>query len=170
MAEPWLRGTLMDFDSVRRQVLHSLELAAEDVNRWCAGLTDLQMHMTPENCASVAFHLRHISGSLDRLLTYGEGRQLSALQLEKLGEENQPLGNVADVLDDFRSGLREAAERVRFFLPQTYEEQRFVGRERVPSTVGALLIHCAEHTQRHVGQAITTARIVAALPVIPILA
>lgn len=165
MAEPWLRGTLSEFDSVRRQVIHALELALEDVNRWCVGLTDLQIHMTPGNCNSVAFHLRHTSASLDRLLTYAEGRQLSAFQLEELGEENEPLGSVGDVLDDFRSGLKEAEERVRCFLPQTYEEPRFVGRKRVPSTVGALLIHCAEHTQRHIGQAVTTSRIVAVVPI-----
>ncbi len=165
MAEPWLRGTLMEFDSVRRQVLHGLELAVEDANRWCAGLTDLQIHVMPGGCSSVAFHLRHASASLDRLLTYAEGRQLSAVQLEELAEGKEPLGGVRDVLDDFRSGLLEAAERIRFFQPQSYEEQRFVGRERIPSTVGALLIHCAEHTQRHIGQAITTARIVSAVPI-----
>ena len=36
MVEPWLRGTLTEVDAVRRQVLHALELAAEDVERWCA--------------------------------------------------------------------------------------------------------------------------------------
>lgn len=165
MAEPWLRGTLTEFDALRRQVLHALELAEEDANRWCVPLSDLQMHMTPGGCASVAFHLRHASASLDRLLTYAEGRQLSALQLEELADENEPLGSTNDVLDDFHSGVEEAASRVRSLLPSQYEEARFVGRERIASTLGGLLIHCAEHTQRHIGQAITTARIVAAVPI-----
>jgi hypothetical protein len=34
---------------------------------------------------------------------------------------------------------------------------------RLPSTVLGLLVHAAEHTQRHVGQIITTARILRAL-------
>jgi hypothetical protein len=42
----------------------------------------------------------------------------------------------------------------------SYDEVRGVGREKLPSTVGGLLVHCAEHTQRHVGQAVTTAKVV----------
>jgi hypothetical protein len=38
-----------------------------------------------------------------------------------------------------------------------------VGRARLPSTVFGLLFHVAEHTQRHAGQAITTAKIVRGL-------
>jgi hypothetical protein len=37
---------------------------------------------------------------------------------------------------------------------------REVGRARLPSNVLGLLFHAAEHTQRHLGQAVTTARIV----------
>ncbi len=50
-------------------------------------------------------------------------------------------------------------ERVIDLSPLTFEEPRGVGRQRLPTTVGGLIVHCAEHTQRHVGQAITTARI-----------
>jgi len=32
----------------------------------------------------------------------------------------------------------------------------------LPTTVGGLLVHVADHTQRHVGQAVTTAKIVVA--------
>ena len=37
ITEPWLRGTLREVDAVRRQVLHALELAGEDAERWCRG-------------------------------------------------------------------------------------------------------------------------------------
>ena len=74
MVEPWLRGTLTEVDAVRRHVLHALELAGEDVERWCAGLSDAEMDARPFGVAAVAFHLRHIARSLDRLLTYAEGR------------------------------------------------------------------------------------------------
>jgi uncharacterized damage-inducible protein DinB len=34
----------------------------------------------------------------------------------------------------------------------------------VPTTLGGLLVHVADHTQRHVGQAVTTSKIVLAQP------
>src|SRR5579859_8063835 len=97
MPEPWLRGTLTDVDAVRRQVLHALELSAEDAERWCAGLTDAEMDARPFGVTPVAYHLRHMARSLDRLLTYAEGRQLSEGQLSELRSELEP-GAVASEL------------------------------------------------------------------------
>ena len=42
--EPWLRGTLSELSSVPRAVLHALELAGEDLARWCGGLSDQQLN------------------------------------------------------------------------------------------------------------------------------
>ena len=158
--EPWLRGTLTEIDAVRRQVLHALELAGEDVDRWCAGLSDAEMVARPFGLTPVAFHLRHIARSLDRLLTYAEGRQLSGDQMDMLRGELDSARIAKVVLADVRAGLGDAAERVRMISPTSYEEARGVGRAMLPSTVGGLLVHCAEHTQRHVGQAVTTAKVV----------
>ncbi len=160
--EPWLRGTLTEVDAVKRQVLHALELAGEDAERWCAPLTDEQGNARPAGVAPVSFHLRHLVGSLDRLLTYAEGRQLSEEQLAALAGEMAAGARTAEVMEAFRASLREAMRRVRSFDPKTYEEVRGVGRKMLPATVGGLLVHCAEHTQRHIGQAITTAQIVKA--------
>ena len=160
MREPWLRGTLGEFDAVRRQILHSLEMAAEDAERWCAPLTDEQMRLRPFGMGSVCFHLRHIVQSLDRLLTYAEGRQLTDAQLDQLGDEAGCDASAIHILRDYRTGIAAAAARIRQFDPQEYEEWRGVGREGLPATVGGLLVHCAEHTQRHLGQAVTTAQIV----------
>ncbi len=162
MKEPWLRGTLTEFDALRRQVLHALELAREDLDRWCGELDDAQMNARPGGVAPVAFHLRHVARSLDRLLTYAEGRSLSEAQLEALKTELDEGAIAAEVLAEVREGLANAMDRVKQFAPQSYEVVRTVGREALPTTVGGLLIHCAEHTQRHVGQAITTAQIVMA--------
>src|SRR3984957_14911784 len=105
MPELWLRGTLTDVDAVRRQVLHALELAAEDVTRWCAFLSDEEINMRPYGLASVAFHLRHIARSLDRLLTYAEGQQLLGGQMDALKSE-LALGAVAEVVvAELRAGL-----------------------------------------------------------------
>jgi len=160
MVEPWLRGTLREWDAVRRQVLHALELAGEDLERWCAGLSDEEMNVRPFGVAPVAFHLRHIARSLDRLLTYAEGGELSPEQLAGLESELAGEARTAEAMAEAQEGLRRAMERVKGIGPETFEEQRGVGRERLPATVGGLLVHCAEHTQRHVGQAITTAKIV----------
>ena len=92
MVEPWLRGTLTEFDAVPRQVLHALQLASEDVELWCAGLSDSEMEARPFGIAPVGFHLRHIARSLDRLLTYAEGGQLSAEQMAALKSEAGPVG------------------------------------------------------------------------------
>ncbi len=167
MVEPWLRGTLAEYDAVRRQVLHALELAAEEIDRWCTGLSDAEMDARPFRLAPVAFHLRHMARSLDRLLTYAEGQPLTETQLEALRTELVEVGNAAHVLEEFQAGLRHAMERVRATSPQTFEQKREVGRGRLPSTVGGLLVHCAEHTQRHVGQAITTAKVVVGLRTVP---
>lgn len=160
LVEPWLRGTLREIDAVRRQVLHALELAEEDGERWCGELTDEEVHARPFGVASVAYHLRHVARSLDRLLTYAEGRALSAEQLAELSGEMAEVATSSEVMREFRSGLAEARRRVLAFSAQSYEVERGVGRQRLPTTVGGLLVHCAEHSQRHVGQAVTTAKVV----------
>jgi hypothetical protein len=160
MVEPWLRGTLTEVDALRRQVLYALELGGEDVERWCVGLSDAEMGARPFGLASVAFHLRHIARSLDRLLTYAEERQLSPDQMDALRSELESGATAEVAIAEVRAGLGDAERRVRMISPTSYEEVRGVGRAMLPSTVGGLLIHCAEHTQRHIGQAVTTAKIV----------
>ncbi len=160
MVEPWLRGTLTEIDAVRRQVIHALELAGEDIERWCAALSDAEMNARPFGLASVAFHLRHIARSLDRLLTYAEGKALSGAQMDALASEMEGGAFAEEVLAEVRAGLGESHRRVLMISPTSYEEKRGVGRAMLPSTVGGLLVHCAEHTQRHVGQAVTTAKVV----------
>jgi uncharacterized damage-inducible protein DinB len=159
--EPWLQGTLTEFDPLRRAVLHALELAGEDAARWTASLTDGEMFARPSGLPSVAFQMRHVVRSLDRLLTYAEGRPLSEVQLEALHAE-MDAGTASEVQAEFRYGLELAMRRVRAFSPERYAEPRGVGRERLPTTVAGLLIHCAEHTQRHAGQMVTTAKAVLA--------
>src|ERR1700722_19610660 len=111
MVEPWLRGTLTEVDAVRRQVLHALELAGEDVERWCAGLSDAEMNARPFGLASVAFHLRHIAGSLDRLMTYAEGRALSGAQMDALRSEMDEVASAEAVLAELGARLGGAHRR-----------------------------------------------------------
>jgi DinB superfamily len=158
--EPWLRGTFGDVDAVVRAVLHSLEMAEEDGSLWCGGLSDEEINARPAGIAPVAFHLRHIARSLDRLLSYAEGMQLDETQKTALKTELDAGATRDAVMAEFVAGLRSAAVRVREFSAQMYNVGRGVGRAQLPTTVGGLLVHCAEHTQRHVGQAVTTAKVV----------
>jgi uncharacterized damage-inducible protein DinB len=160
--EPWLRGTLTKIDPVRRAVLHALELAGEDAERWASGLSDEEMFARPAGLPSVAFQLRHIARSLDRLMTYAEGRQLDEAQLALLATEMSPDGSAAGALAEFRGNLRSAMERVAAISTESFPEPRGVGRKKLPTTVAGLMIHCAEHTQRHAGQMVTTVKVVLA--------
>lgn len=160
--EPWLRGTLNEIDSVRRGVLHALELAAEDVARWCDVLNGEEMEMRPLGLPSVGFQLRHIARSLDRLLTYAENQKLSERQLKLLKSEDEFVDREATLME-FAESIEVSTKRVLAFSEKSYEQARVVGRKKLPTTVGGLLVHCADHTQRHVGQAITTAKAVIAL-------
>ncbi|HVB87239.1 MAG TPA: DinB family protein [Candidatus Dormibacteraeota bacterium] len=162
MPEPWLRGTLSDVPVLTRAVLHALELAREDVERWCGGLSDEELNARPGGVAPVAFHLRHIVRSADRLLTYAEARQLSPEQLAALKSELAAQAAKEELFAEFRAGIESAARRVRAFNSAQFDEPRTVGKLQLPTTVGSLLIHVADHTQRHVGQAITTAKIATA--------
>ncbi len=162
--EPWMRGTHGELDGVRRAVVHALEQAGEDGERWAAGLTTDEMHWRPAGVASVAFHLRHAVRSLDRLMTYAEDRAgdrtLDEGQLLALKTEMEAGESTDEVMGEFRAGLARALERVLGLGPEVFGEARGIGRARLPTTVVGLLIHCAEHTQRHAGQMVTTAKVV----------
>ena len=160
--EPWLRGTFAEVPAVGRGVLHALELALEDAKKWCGDLNDAQMHARPAGLPSVAFQLRHIAGSLDRLLTYAEGRDLSAEQLQELRAEANPEGTTKQLLAELEAAISGQSMRIRALASENLSLPRTVGSKRLPTTLGGLLVHIADHTQRHVGQAITTAKLVSA--------
>ena len=160
--EPWLRGTFSEVPTLQRAVLHALELAREDLERWCDGLSDQELTLRPGGIAPVAFHLRHIARSMDRLLTYAEGRQLSPEQIASMKSELDPGATRNELMAELVVAFAKSAKRIRSFSPSQMEEQRRVGKKQLPTSVGGLLVHVADHTQRHVGQAITTVKIVIA--------
>jgi uncharacterized damage-inducible protein DinB len=160
--EPWLRGTLTEVPVVARAAIHALQLASDDLHHWAGELTDEELNHRPFELASVAFHLRHIAGSLDRLLTYAEGRQLNSEQVAFLKGELEAHAERESLFVKFDSALERSTHRIRTLSTLDLSEKREVGSKRLPATVGSLLVHVADHTQRHVGQAITTAKLVLA--------
>ncbi len=162
LPEPWLRGTLTETPAIARAVLHALELAREDLLAWCGGLNDEELNACPGGIAPVAFHLRHISRSLDRLLTYASDQPLNAEQTAVLKTELSPSGTKGELFAELASAFEKSAGRVRQLAAADLEAVRTVGTKQLPTTLGGLLVHVADHTQRHVGQAITTSKILIA--------
>ena len=169
--EPWLRGTHTDVPAAGRAVLHALELALDDLTKWTAGLTDAEVHAQPLGLPPIAFHLRHIARATDRILSYAEGEQLSAEQLallksEQGGAEQGSEGKLeplAELLSEVEVAFTDAAERIRVLATANLDTPRFVGRKQLPTSIGGAMIHVADHTQRHVGQVVTTAKVIRAL-------
>lgn len=163
--EPWLRGTHAEVPAAGRAVLHALDLALDDLSKWTAGLSDTEVHSQPLGLNSIAFHLRHIARSTDRILTYAEGNQLSGEQLAALKAEQGGAGQetVAGLLAEVEASLNSAGERIRALATADFDTFRGVGRKQLPTSVGGALIHVADHTQRHVGQVVTTAKVLKAL-------
>ena len=108
--------------------------------------------------ASIGFHVQHIGGSIDRLCTYARDERLNEQQLREMkGESEASERPLPEVAAETLAILDRALAQVRATPAETLLEPRQVGRAGLPSTVIGLLVHVAEHTTRHVGQAITTA-------------
>jgi uncharacterized damage-inducible protein DinB len=160
--EPWLRGTLTDLPAVPRAVIHALELAREDIDKWCGELSDAELNERVSGIVPVAFHLKHIGGTIDRLLTYAEGSQLAADQVAAMKSEIDSVKTGAEIFAALRASFERGIQRIRALATGNLEEARTVGRKQLPTSIGGLLVHVADHTQRHTGQAVTTAKIVRA--------
>ena len=139
--------------------LYAFQQTREDLARHTAGLSVGQVWARPHGLAPLGFHLRHIAGSVDRLTTYLECRPLDASQMAALAAEMEPGASLGELLAEVDRILRRAEEVIRTIDPATLAEPRWVGRKRLPTTVIGLLVHIAEHTQRHLGQAISAAQL-----------
>ena len=166
LPEVWLRGLLPAVPALLQPVAHALLQAREEVTALLAGFPADRLAARPLGLASVGFHLRHLAGVLDRTFTYARGEALTAAQLAYLAAEGQPPthpGAVAELTQRFAQQVDVALAQLRATPETTLAEWRGVGRA-LPSTVVGLLVHAAEHTTRHVGQLLVTARLVASLP------
>ena len=142
-------------------VAHSLLQCREELTATLAGLTPEQVWDRRHGAASIGFHARHAAGSLDRLFTYARGEALSAAQHAALAAEETPDVSpdvAAALIAGFDAAVDGALAQLRVTREETLLETRGVGRAQLPSTVLGLLFHAAEHTQRHVGQMVTTSK------------
>ena len=165
MSEPevWLRGPLPELAPLLQPVGHSLLQCRNEMHHVLPPLTADQVWRRPGGAASIGYHARHAIGSLDRLFTYARGEPLNPAQLGALANEARADHDeriAPSIAAEFDAAIERAFVQLRATADSTLLAPREVGRARLPSTVIGLLFHAAEHTQRHVGQLVTTAKIV----------
>jgi uncharacterized damage-inducible protein DinB len=159
--EWWQRGPIEGVPAVLQPVAHILLQVRESVHELTNGLSVEQVNARPAGVASVAFHLRHIPGVIDRLFTYARGERLDEMQFAALRRESEPLSSadIAPALAAVDSRVDAAVAELKTIDPSTLGDFRGVGRANLPSTVIGCLVHGAEHAMRHVGQLSVTARV-----------
>ena len=156
--EPWLRGPLPNVSALAMPLSHSFLQVREDLNRYINSLSEKQIWRAMPG-GSLGFHLQHLAGSLDRLTTYLGGGQLSDEQAGYLHDEARGSQGATELLACIDRQLTKTEAVVAELQVSVLFEPRYVGRHRLPTTVLGLIVHIAEHTQRHLGQSITLAHL-----------
>ena len=162
LPEVWLRGPIPGVPDLLQPVAHALLQAREEVDVLLEGFPEELLWTRPAGVASVGFHLQHLTGVLDRLFTYARGEALTWAQLSALAAEEEPpasSGHPQDLVRSFHEQVEHALGQLRATNVETLTRPRGVGRAGLPSTALGLLVHAAEHTQRHVGQLLVTVRV-----------
>jgi hypothetical protein len=160
--EAWQRGPLPGFDPLVMPVVHAMVQVQEDLDRLVTEVAPEQVWLRPGGAASIGFHVRHAAGALDRLFTYARGEALDDPQrafAKTEGEPGEPAASLAALVGESKRLIDRGFEQLRGTAGLSLLDERKVGRAGLPSTVIGLLFHAAEHATRHVGQAITTAKI-----------
>jgi uncharacterized damage-inducible protein DinB len=158
-SEPWLEGPLEGVPPLVQPLFFSFAQVRNDLAQYTAHVKDEDVWKRVGEVPSLGFQMRHLAGSAERLATYLFGGQLSAEQLAALKAEQTPGATRRELLESIDTTLRAIEEKLRGLEPGSLYEPRVVGRQKRPTTVIGLLVHIAEHTQRHLGQAITTAKL-----------
>ena len=162
--EYWLRGPVPNIPLLLQPVAHALLQARDEINDAVKDMPGSLLWQMPGGSASVAFHLQHVAGVVDRLFTYARGEELSPMQMDYLkmeGKEDLTV-TVDSLLLHFTQQVDQALQQLQNTPEDSLLDQREVGRKKIPSNVLGLLFHAAEHVQRHTGQLLVTVKIVRA--------
>jgi len=156
--EVWLRGPIEGIPDQLQPAAHALLQSTEDIEEYLKGFSENLLWQKPSGRASVGFHLQHLTGTLDRLMTYTKTESLSEEQFEFLRNEGNADTKTtsAHLIENFKQKVDEAVQYFRTLNGSDLTESRSVGRKKLPTTVLGLLFHAAEHGQRHVGQLLVT--------------
>jgi uncharacterized damage-inducible protein DinB len=159
--EFWLRGPIAGIDPALMPAAHALLQTMEDAEAATADLSVDDLWKSPGIAAPIGFHLKHLAGATDRLLTYARGERLTDEQRAALADEKTPgtpPADAATLLTTLQASIDAAIDQLRSTPAATLQDPRAVGRAAA-STVLGLLFHAAEHSQRHAGQIVTTVKI-----------
>jgi DinB superfamily len=159
LPEPWLRGVIPGADPVTLHLLRASLQIREDIERALQPLTTAQIWAMPDEMTSAGFHAKHLAGSTERLCAYLEGLQLTAEQLGAIAGERAGAEHAAELIARVNAAFDRYDRIVSELRPREFGAIREVGRKRLQTTAIGLAIHIAEHGQRHVGQAISAARL-----------
>lgn len=162
--EAWQRGPVQGFAPFLMPIVHTLVQVQEDLQHLVGTVPQEHVWQRPGGAASIAFHVSHTGGALDRLFTYARGEALSDAQRAAARSEGHGASEgvtLADLVAGVNAAIERAFDQLRSTTVDSLLEERKVGRAGLPSNVLGLLFHAAEHSTRHVGQAITTAKILA---------
>jgi uncharacterized damage-inducible protein DinB len=163
--EAWMRGPIDGIDPMLMPVAHALVQAREDLQRLASDIAAEHVWLRPGGAASIGFHVKHLGAALDRLFTYARGERLSDAQKAVLSAEAEPgtpAAALSDLVNDACAQIDRALDQLRGTTRDQLLEPRGIGRAQIPSNVLGLLFHAAEHSTRHAGQLITTAKILSA--------
>ncbi|MEM8995593.1 MAG: DinB family protein [Acidobacteriota bacterium] len=166
MPQALFRGPVDGISPWLMPVAHGLEHAREELVEAVPTVAPEALWRRPYGVASVGWHLLHTAGATDRLFTYAHGaalddRQRDWLELERAGTADL---DGPTLLDIFSTTVDRCFDALRALDPGDLHAPRTVGAARLPSTTLGLLVHAAEHAQRHSGQVVTTAKVLAGVP------
>ena len=161
--EPWLREPLPNIIDELQPVAAMFIAAKEDIARAVSALTHAAVWDRSHGAASIGFHILHLAGSTDRLMSYAEGSpltegQLADLAVERAADEQRPA--IEDLMRRVERAMDDAVLRLQHVAAEDLSTRRELGRAKVPTTMRALILHAGEHAARHAGQIVTTAKVV----------
>lgn len=159
--EVWLRGPIAGYPDLLQPVVHAVLQAHEEIQELMLDFPFELLWEKPAGMASPGFHLQHIVGVLDRMATYAKAESLSSEQFNYLKSEG-----IVNIEFSTATLIENLEQQIKIFLDfisqvdvSTLGDFREIGRAKLPSTVGGILFHAAEHTQRHLGQLLVTVKV-----------
>src|SRR5205809_8105854 len=127
LQEPWLRGPIEGVPPHLMPVFHSFMMVREDLARYTEGLTTEDVWRRTGSLPSLGFHLHHIGHSVDRLVTYLCGDQLSDAQIATLRKETEPgTATLPELLAEIDEQLTDAERRIRTIGPGMLNQPRYI--------------------------------------------
>lgn len=163
--EVWMRGQIPEIPILLQPVVHALLQVNEDVQKLITDGLEPYIWIKPFSIASIAFHLQHIVGVTDRMMTYSKSKGLSQAQFDYLASEGKfdEKITIQILKQNLEDTIFYSIDEIRKIDPLTLTEERFLGRKQIPTTQLGLLFHAAEHAQRHYGQLLVTVKTIKGL-------